>query len=245
MNLANNTILLTGGSTGIGLALAEALLARGNRVLVCGRREARLAEARQKLPALETLVCDVGSDAGRRQLATWAIATAPSLNVLINNAGVQHRVDLLRDDESAFHGFEELDINLTAPIHLAQLLIPHLARQPNAAIVNISSGLAFTPSSAMPLYCATKAALHSFSLSLRYQLRKSTIRVYETVPPLVDSELHDHQNLPPNSLHGMPTHDFVAAMLAGLEQDIETHPVGFAANLMEKREAAFGMLNPP
>ena len=128
MDLANNSILLTGGSTGIGFTLAEALLARGNRVPVCGRRETRLAEARQKLPALETLGCDVGLDAGRRQLAAWAIATAPALNVLINNAGVQHRVALLRDEESAFRGFEELDINLTVPIHLAQRLIPHLAR---------------------------------------------------------------------------------------------------------------------
>ena len=84
----------------------------------------------------------------------------------------------------------------------------------------------------MPLYCATKAALHSFSLSLRYQLRNTSIRVYETVAPLVESELHDHQRLPPGSLHGLPTRDFVAGMLAGLEQDIETHAVGFAAVLM-------------
>jgi uncharacterized oxidoreductase len=245
MKLTGNTILLTGGSAGIGLVLAEELIARGNRVLTCGRREARLKEARQKLPALETLACDIGSEGGRRELAAWAVRTAPGLNVLINNAGVQHRIDLSRDDESALRGFEEIDINLTAPIHLCQLLLPQLMKQPAAAIVNISSGLAFTPFAAVPVYSATKAALHSFSLSLRYQLRKTSVRVYETAPPLVESELHDHQTLPPGvTLVGMPTREFVADCLSGLERDIETHPVGPAANMYEKREALLGVMNP-
>jgi uncharacterized oxidoreductase len=119
MNLTGNAILLTGGSTGIGFTLAAELLQRGNRVLVCGRRETRLNEARQKLPALETLVCNVALDSERRRLAEWAIRTAPMLNMLVNNAGVQHRVDLLHGDESSFRGFEEIDINFTAPVHLS------------------------------------------------------------------------------------------------------------------------------
>ena len=245
MNLSGNTILVTGGSTGIGFALAEELLARGNRVLTCGRREGRLLEAQQKLPALEFIVCDVASDSGRRELVEWAVRTGPALNMLINNAGVQHRVDFLNDEEFSSRGFEEIEINLTAPMHLAQLLIPHFAKRPLAAIVNIGSGLAFTPSSAMPVYCASKAALHSFSMSLRHQLRKTSIRVYETVAPLVESELHNHQKLPEPLMVGMPTRVFAAACLSGLAQDIETYPVGFAANLFEKREEMFGMLNPP
>jgi uncharacterized oxidoreductase len=245
MNLSGNTILLTGGSVGIGFELAKALLDKGNRVLTCGRRADRLKEAQSKLPKLETFVCDVGNAEGRRDLVRWAIGVAPTLNVLVNNAGVQHKVSFLDGEDPEARDFEELAINLLAPMHLSQLLVPHLAKQSSPVIVNITSGLAFTPFAIVPVYCATKAAMHSFSMSLRYQLRKTPIRVLETVPPLVQSELHEHQKGPAPTLPAMPTADFVAACLQGWSQDIETHAIGFATGLYEKREGLFAVLNPP
>jgi uncharacterized oxidoreductase len=244
MNLSGNTILITGGSVGIGFKLAEALLARGNRVLTCGRRAERLREAQRKLPKLEVLACDVGSAQGRRDLAQWAIKVAPELNVLVNNAGVQHKISFLDGEDPEGRDFEELAINLLAPMHLSQLLIPHLRKQSAPVIVNITSGLAFTPFAIIPVYCATKAAMHSFSMSLRYQLRSTPVRVLETIPPLVESELHDHQKGPAPTLSAMPTGDFVAACLEGWSKDIETHAIGFASGLYEKRDGLFGMLNP-
>ena len=243
MKLSGNTILITGGATGIGLGLARALAAE-NRVLICARRPSRLAQARTAVPALETFSCDAGSVQGRRDLLEWALRTAPDLNVLINNAGVQHRIDLLEDARERGGRYEEIAINLEAPIHLSELLIPHFRRRDSAAIVNITSGLAFVPSAAVPIYCATKAALHSFSLSLRHQLRNTSVRVYEVAPPLVQSELHDHQGGPILSTSGMPTEEFVAACLQGLEQDVHTNLVGQAARLSEKPEDSFRLLNP-
>jgi uncharacterized oxidoreductase len=236
--------LITGGATGIGFELAEALLLRGNRVLTCGRRSHRLQEAREKSPQLETFACDLGSGAGRRDLLAWALRTAPELNVLINNAGVQHRIDFLSESGQADH-HEELAVNLQAPIHLCALTIPHLAKQNGSAIVNITSGLAFTPAAAVPIYCATKAALHSFTLSLRHQLRNTGIKVFEVAPPLVQSELHNHQSGGVAPTAGMPTHEFVAACLQGLLEDQYMNPVGMAAKFYDQREALLPLLNPP
>ena len=250
MNLSGNTVLITGGATGIGLHLAQALVNRGNRVLICGRREQRLREARHKVPSLETFCCDVGSAGGRRELLEWSTRVAPALNVLVNNAGIQNHVNLLAGDVDASGHFDEISINLEAPIHLSMLFIAQLASQGSAAILNLSSGLAFTPIARAPIYCATKAALHSFSLSLRYQLRNTSIKVFEIVPPLVQSELHDHQVDSIASTAGrptmpaMPTQEFVAQCLQALEQDEYTKAVGMAANLHEQREKLFGMLNP-
>jgi uncharacterized oxidoreductase len=241
MNLSGNTILITGGATGIGFGLAETLLRQDNRVLICGRRSHRLTEARRKSPELEIFVCDVGTPQGRYDLQEWALRTAPELNVLINNAGLQHKVDLLKFGAERY---EEIAVNLEAPIHLSQLFIPHLARRPQPAIVNITSGLAFTPSASVPIYCATKAALHSFTLSLRHQLRGTAIKVFEVAPPLVDSELHNHQAGYRPFLDSMPMAEFVAACLQGLANDVETNAVGFAAGLYEQRDASFSRLNP-
>jgi uncharacterized oxidoreductase len=189
MNLSNNTVLVTGGASGIGLALAARFLQAGSTVIVCGRRADKLAEAQQQYPGLQTRVADVADAADRAALAAWVMAEFPQLNVLVNNAGIQNRGSLaeLATDWEARR--QEIAINLEAPIHLTALLLPHLQQQPGAAVINVTSGLAFAPLAAMPIYCATKAALHSFTLSLRHQLAAQGVQVLEIIPPAVNTDL--------------------------------------------------------
>ena len=189
MNISGNTILITGGATGIGLALAEAFLEKNNEVIICGRREDKLAQTKDEFPRLHTYICDVADRQKQKQLYVQVLANHPDLNILVNNAGIQKEVNFkkgltdLQDEE------DEIAINLQAPVRLSGRFIPHLLKQKEAAIVNISSGLAFIPIAFMPLYCATKAALHSFSLSLRHQLWDTSIKVFEVIPPTTDTEL--------------------------------------------------------
>lgn len=189
MHISENTILITGGATGIGLALAEAFLQKENNVIICGRREDKLIQAKSKLSQLQTMRCDVSNPEERKHLYNWIVKNHRNFNILINNAGIQKQIDFkkgtidLQDEEN------EININLQAPVHLSALFIPHLMAQKEAAIINISSGLAFIPIAIMPLYCATKAALHSFSQSLRYQLGDTSIKVFEIIPPTTDTEL--------------------------------------------------------
>ena len=188
MNLSGNTILVTGGASGIGLALAKRFLDRDNEVIICGRREEWLMRAKTEFPAVHTFACDVADPAERESLFRWATSEFPSVNVLVNNAGIQRRVDLTSEkdwDETR----SEIEINLEAPIHLTQLFYQHFAQQETAAIMNVTSGLSFIPLANVPVYCATKAALHSFTLSLRWQLKESHVRVVEIIPPAVDTDL--------------------------------------------------------
>jgi uncharacterized oxidoreductase len=188
MNLSGNTIMVTGGASGIGLALAKRFLERKNKVIVCGRREDKLSEARTTLPGLITHACDVGEARSREDLVRWTIDQFPDVNVLINNAGIQRRV-ALTETEDWDKTRSEIAINLDAPIHLTQLFYPHFAEKESAAILNVTSGLSFMPLANVPVYCATKAALHSFTLSLRWQLRDTHLKVIEIIPPAVDTDL--------------------------------------------------------
>lgn len=188
MDLSNHTVIVTGGASGIGLAIATRFLRAGSRVIVCGRRAEQLREAQAALPGLLTHAADLVTAEGRLALRDWAISAYPSLDVLVNNAGIQRRVSLL-DDEPWEETREEIAINLEAPMHLSRLFVPHLLRQPRAAIVNVTSGLSFVPLATVPIYCATKAALHSFTLTLRHQLRETPIDVVEIVPPAVNTDL--------------------------------------------------------
>ncbi|MBJ6109609.1 SDR family oxidoreductase [Hymenobacter sp. BT523] len=189
MNLSTNTVLLTGGATGIGLALALRFLRAGSTVIIVGRRAEKLAETQQLYPGLITRVADVADAAERAELARWATATYPQLNVLVNNAGIQNRVQLAEPGADWDHLRQEIVINVEAPIHLSTLLIPHLRAQAHAAIINVTSGLSFAPAAFAPIYSATKAALHSFTLSLRHQLKPTGISVLEIVPPAVNTDL--------------------------------------------------------
>lgn len=213
MNLSNRTVLITGGATGIGRALAQRLHARGCTVLVCGRRADKLAEAAAALPGLHTYACDLTDPAQRATLALRVVAEHPALDLVIHNAGIQNRVrfDAPGADWAAMHA--EITTNLDAPIHLTQLLLPHLLARPEAAILHVTSGLAFAPAAFAPVYSATKAALHSFTLSLRHQLRGTTVRVLELVPPAVNTDLGG----PGLHTFGEPVDAFVDAVLPRFE----------------------------
>jgi len=188
MNISGNTILVTGGASGIGKALAIRFLERGNEVVVCGRREDILDRLRSEHPQIQTIRCDVASRQERETLVGQAADKFPGLNVLVNNAGVQRRVDLNRT-ENWDDTRSEIAINLEAPIHLSELFQERFESKPQAAIINVTSGLSFVPLANVPIYCATKAALHSFTLSLRWQLRETKTEVIEIIPPAVDTDL--------------------------------------------------------
>jgi len=186
-------------------------------VIVCGRREAKLREAKEINGRLNTLVADVSTSAGRAALVESAQRDFPGLNVLVNNAGIQRRIRVA-DQEPWDATREELATNLGAPIHLTRLLLPHLMSKPDAAIINITSGLAFAPLARTPVYSATKAALHSFTLSLRHQLKDTPVKVIEIAPPAVDTDLGG----PGLHTFGVNVDEFADAVFAKLaEEDLE------------------------
>lgn len=211
MKLDQRTILITGGSSGIGLSLAERLVRANNRVIVTGRRPELLAEAAAKVPGIITEVSDVGDAEARVRLAATVTERYPDLDVVINNAGIQRRVDFVAGEPWA-ETQSELAINLEGPIHLSALFVPHLLKRPAATLINVSSGLAFSPIARMPIYCATKAALHSFTLSLRHQLRATTVEVIEIIPPAV------YSNLGGSHQFGVPTDEYADSVMAQLAE---------------------------
>jgi uncharacterized oxidoreductase len=238
MKTAGNTILITGGGTGIGFSMAQAFSRAGNEVLICGRREARLLEAQQRLPALKVKVCDISSEAERESLADWAIALG--VNVLINNGGMQRMVDFTRGLPALAEGDNEIRCNLEGPIYLTARLVPHLMRKTAAAIFNVSSALGFVPLAIMPVYCATKAALHSFSLSLRHQLSATGIKVFEVIPPTVDTELDRGARAKRGQTdRGIPPEEVAQAVMKGMAEDRFEIAVGMATNLVSGSRANF------
>lgn len=243
MDLTANTILITGGATGIGLALAADFVRRGNEVIICGRRQDRLDRAKEHVPQLHTICADVADPASRRSLVERITSAHPVLNVLVNNAGVQHLVSFTAGERDLERADEEISINLAAPIHLAAELIPHLSRQPRAAIINVTSGLGFAPLAHMPVYCATKAAMHSLTMSMRHQLRGTPVEVIEVIPPIVQSELGSAHRAPQVNASAMPAETAAAVVMEGLEKGEVEIAIGDAKNLREKREAVFRFMN--
>jgi uncharacterized oxidoreductase len=189
MRREGRTVLITGGATGIGFALAKRFWSVGSKVLVCGRREERLAAAERELSGIVTIRCDLASEVERSRLVARVISEFPEVDVVVNNAGIQNRPPPLMEEQDWTSYEREISTNLSAPIHLSMLFVQHLARKPEAALINVTSGLAFSPLSFMPTYCATKAALHSFTLSLRHQLRNTGVSVVEVIPPKVQTDL--------------------------------------------------------
>jgi uncharacterized oxidoreductase len=211
MKLAAHTVLVTGGSSGIGLALAERFLLGGSEVVVCGRSEDKLRTVQSKHPNMHTRKCDVAVPAERVSLVEKVVREFPRLDVLVNNAGIQRRVALTEPEPwDATH--QEIAINFEAQVHLCTLLVPHLTAQERPAIVNVTSGLAFVPLTGAPVYSATKAAFHSFTLSLRHQLAKTPIEVIEIAPPAVDTDLGG----PGLHTHGVALDEFVDAAIEQL-----------------------------
>ncbi|HVP35922.1 MAG TPA: SDR family oxidoreductase [Terriglobales bacterium] len=234
MRTTGNTVLITGGATGIGFALAEAFVNKGNEVLICGRREDKLAEAKNKLPGLRTIKCDISKAEDRECLLHWAVTTFSNLNVLINNAGIQREIDFKRGTADLLGGDDEIEINLQAPVQLSALFIPHLMKQKESAIVNISSGLVFVPVAIMPIYCATKAAIHSFSMSLRHQLRDTSIKVFEIIAPTTDTELDKGARAKRGQVdQGVKPDVVVTATMEALEKDNFEIAIGQAQFLQD------------
>jgi len=213
MNLSGNTILITGGGSGIGKGLAEALHALGNQVIIAGRRRQALDEATAANPGMKSYVLDLQYPATIRAFAEQITAEFPALNVLVNNAGVM-RVENLLDQQSDLADAETMvTSNLLAPIRLTAALLPHLRKQPASTILNVSSGLAFVPLAPTPTYCATKAAIHSYTQSLRYQLKGTTTEVLELIPPYVATELMNGASDP----RAMPLDKFLEEVMSILK----------------------------
>ncbi len=217
MQLTKRTILITGGSSGIGLEMARQLLARGNTVLVTGRQPDALEAAARSLPGVKTFQSDVSDPAAITALYHTVLEQFPALDTLINNAGVMRNIKLA--EERALQDItREIDINLSGPLRMIQQFLPHLRAQPRALIVNVSSGLAFVPLPMAPIYCATKAAMHSYTQSLRLQLAGTGVTVVELAPPGVETPLFRTEFA--EELKGqkaMAPQDLVARAIAGIE----------------------------
>lgn len=244
METTNNTILITGGSTGIGLAMAETFIKAGNEVLICGRRESKLVEAKQKLPQLHTRVCDIAKASERQELYQWATAEFPGINMLFNNAGIQKEIDFIQGASGLYGDESEIEINLTASIHLAALFIPYfLPKNQECAVVNITSGLAFIPLKIVPVYCATKAGLHSFSISLRSQLAHTNVRVFEIAPPIVETELHREAQARQQAQRGIPAAAVAKAAFEAIKKNHYETIIGKAKVLKEASRIAPGFFH--
>lgn len=215
MILTGNTILITGGGSGIGRGLAESLHTIGNQVIIAGRRQQTLDETTAANPGMKSLPVDMQDAAAIREFAARAVAEFPALNFLINNAGIMRAEKLLAQQPDLADAEAIVATNLLGPIRLTAALLPHLEKQPHAAILNVSSGLAFLPLAHTPTYCATKAAIHSYTLSLRYQLRNTAIEVLELIPPYVQTGLMDRNA---NDPRAMPLNQFIAEVMEILKQ---------------------------
>jgi len=223
MDIRDNTIIITGGSRGIGLALAHEFSALGNDVIIIGRDADRLEKAAKEVGAIAWYACDLASEGDLDQLCIDISNRHPDLNILVNNAAIQHSIDLTAEAIPYSRINTEIETNLVAPIMITALLLPLLTAQPEAAVINITSALAFAPKQSAPVYCATKAAMHSFSLSLRYQLEANTISVMEVIPPLVNTDMTVD-----NAAAKIDPHEVARAVTKGLvknRQEVEIGPV--------------------
>ncbi len=215
MNLTGNTILVTGGGSGIGRGLAEAFQALGNLVIIAGRRKQALDETTAANPGMKSLTLDIEKVESIRSFATQIAAEYPTLNVLINNAGIMRAEKLAAQPDDLADAEAMITTNLLGPIRLTAALLPQLQKQPHSTIMNVSSGLAFVPLSITPTYCATKAAIHSYTLSLRYQLKGSSTETLELIPPYVATDLMNGASDP----RAMPLDKYLAEVVEILKTE--------------------------
>jgi uncharacterized oxidoreductase len=245
MNLKNNTVLITGGATGIGLGLAEEFLKLENQVIIAGRTQSKLDQAASKNNRLKTMTVDMSNYASIKDFASEVIKKYPSLNVVIHSAGVMKAEDLLSEGHQRNENDETIETNFLGPIRLTEMLLPHLRKQPTAAIMTVTSGLAFTPLAMYPTYCATKAAIHSYTQSLRYQLKDTKIEVIELAPPYVATTLTGEAQA--RDPHAMPLNEFIDETMQLLRNEPNAaeilvkrvHPLRFAEQEHGKNYAQF------
>jgi uncharacterized oxidoreductase len=234
MQMHENTILITGGTSGIGKGLAEAFYKLGNQVIISGRREDRLQDICAANPGMRYVALDVRDPGAIRTVAQKVVAEFPSLNCVFNNAGVQRRLELAPGTPLDVEGLrDEINTNVLGVICVAAEFIPHLARQSNAILVNVSSGLAYVPMARFSVYCATKAAVHSFTVSLRHQLQPSGVKVIELIPPYVATELGGpRKTVGPGGPLPMPLAAFIEETMKELASGGEEIAIGDARNLV-------------
>ena len=225
MKVNGNTILITGGATGIGFALADAFVKAGNEVIVCARTEDNLQQAKEKLPQLHVKKCDISKESDCEELYNWATDNFKDLNILINNAGIQRMIDFKKGTEDLIRhrtadGEDEIEVNFRSLVYMTALFTPHLMKQKEAAIMNVSSGLAFHPMPILPVYCATKAAVHMLSILLRQQLEGTSVKVFELIPPMVDTNLDKGARKARGQTYfGITTAEFVQPAMKAFESD--------------------------
>ena len=189
MITSGSTILITGGSSGIGLAMAKRFLELKNKVIITGRNEERLQRIMAEFPEMEIFAGDLADNQCLLALVHFIQQRHPGINILINNAAVQYNYEVAGEPDITGKTDYEISANLAAPIKLTGLLLPLLQKNPNSAVVNVSSGLFIAPKASAPVYCATKAGMHIFSKSLRYQLASGGIKVFEVIPSLIDTPM--------------------------------------------------------
>lgn len=237
MKTTGNTILVTGGGSGIGRGLAEAFHRLGNQVIIAGRRRANLDETIAANPGMQAIELDIGNPESIASAAREVVAKWPSLNVLINNAGVMHIDDLSQPVDDAML-VSTLTTNVMGPIRLTGALVDHLKQQGDATIINVSSVLGFVPMAIASVYSSTKAAMHSYTQSLRYKLKDTSVRVVEIAPPWVQTDLLNSKNEP----RAMPLAPFIEQTMHELGTDAEEALVEVARPLRNNvgpNEAAF------
>ena len=240
MKITGNKILITGGATGIGLGLTERFVQENNTVIICGRREDVLQEVAGRLPSVITKVCDLSVEAERLELFNWVAENHPDVNVLINNAGMQQWMTIT-DADFFTRAKAEIATNIEAPLHLTSLFI-NLKQL--TAIVNVTSGLSFVPFAKVPVYSATKAFFHSFTLSAQYLLKAKNIEVVEIIPPALNTDLGG------KGLHDAhpAVSDFIEAIFKQIEDGKTELTFGFSEAMAKASQQdlkmAFNRLNP-
>ncbi len=244
MKTTDNTILITGGGSGIGRGLAEAFHRLGNQVIITGRTQKALDETTAANPGMKSVTLDVSDPKSIQSFAAQVTKEFPSLNVLINNAGIMQPENLLeKPDASVAEAI--VTTNLLGPIRLTAALLPPLRKQPRATIMTVSSGLAFVPLAMTPTYCATKAAIHSYTQSLRYQLKSTNVEVIELIPPYVQTTLMGDQQA--EDPRAMPLKEFIDEVMDILQSQANAkeicvkrvYPLRFAGEPDQKKYDAF------
>ena len=236
MKKSNNSVLITGGASGIGYSLAVAFLKSGNEVLICGRRLKKLTLAKNKNPSLKTFECDITKEEDRFKLMKYVKENFSNMNILINNAGIQRDISLTEGLDELLNGEDEIKVNLEAPIHLSILFTSFLKNKTgDSYIINVSSGLGFIPAVNMPVYSATKAGLHAFTKSLRQQFlnAKLGIKVIEIIPPAVDTELNQEGRAKRGIKFNISADEFVNGIMENLLADKPEIGYGFTEHVLK------------
>ncbi len=189
MKLSNNTILITGGTSGIGLELVRQFYELDNTIIVVSSNQNNLMQAKAQFPKIEILVYDLGNSLSVQELIEKCLFEYKDINIVINNAGIQNNYTWTDEKDGYIKIENEIRVNFTSPMQIIYGLLPLLTTKQNSTIINVSSGLAFVPKKSAPIYCATKSAIHSATKALRYQLENTTVKVFEIIPPLVETAM--------------------------------------------------------